>query len=305
MTRARVVLLTGGSGFIGSRLLGHLHAAGYRVEAPSRATLDLEDDTAVARFVGSLAPDIVVNLASPAMAYVSASTDADAAETMQRELRVAAALTAAVRPGTRFVQAGSMAEYGYSGRHPEGAPCRPVSVYGRAKFAASIAVLEACSAKDVDATVLRIFGAYGPGENSRRLFPQILAARDHDRPIDLSDGGQLRDFIHVDEVCETIARLIALPMRLSPIYNVGTGQAVTVRMAVERVAREAGIAPSRLHFGAMPRSALDEEILEADTNNLVNSLGWCPSQRFLAAEPLLLLEQRREWSTASSPHGNI
>lgn len=287
MTHRAVVLLTGGTGFIGARLIQHLHAAGYRVEAPSRATLDLEDEAAVARFANTLDPEIVVNLASPAMAYVKASTASDAAEATQRELRVATALTAAARPGTRFVQAGSMAEYGYGGRHVEDAPCHPVSVYGRAKLAASMAVLEACAAKELDATVLRIFGAYGPGENDKRLFPQILAARYHDRPVNLSDGRQLRDFVHVDDICETIVRLIALPTPLRPIYNVGTGQAVTVRMAVERIAREAGIAAARLQFGAMPRSVVDEEMLEADTGNLLEALDWCPPQRFLATAPLL------------------
>ena len=122
MTQAPVVFLTGGTGFIGARLLRHLHGAGYRVEAPSRARLDLEDEAAVARFVETLEPDIVVNLASPAMAYVRAQTPADAAEAARREITVAAALCAAVRPATRFVQAGSMAESGYSGRQAETAP---------------------------------------------------------------------------------------------------------------------------------------------------------------------------------------
>ena len=287
MTDRAIVLLTGGTGFIGARLVGHLRTVGYRVETPSRAILDLEDEAAVARCVDALGPNIVINLASPAMAYLRASTASEAAEAMQREVRVANALTAAARPGTRFVQAGSMAEYGSSGRHAEDAPCRPVSVYGRAKLAASMAALEACAAKGVDATVLRIFGAYGPGENDRRLFPQILAAQDHDRPIILSDGLQRRDFVHVDDVCETILRLIALPAPLRSIYNVGTGQAVTVRMAVERLAREAGIAPERLQFGAMPRSAVDEDVLEADTGTLLMALDWCPLQRFLASAPLL------------------
>ncbi|WP_404371415.1 NAD-dependent epimerase/dehydratase family protein [Sphingomonas sp. MMS24-J45] len=287
MTAPQTVLLTGGSGFIGAHLARHLYAAGYRVEAPPRATLDLEDPAAVARFVDTCGPDVVINLASPAMAYVRASTAAEAEDAKQRELRVALALTAAVRPGTRFVQAGSMAEYGYSGRHAEDAPCRPVSVYGRAKLAASLAVLEACAASGIDATVARIFGAYGPGENERRLFPQILAARYHDRPIDLSDGSQLRDFIHVDDVCTAIVRLIALPMPLQPVYNVGTGHAVSVRMAVERIAREAEITASRLHFGAMPRSVVDEEKLEADITNLLAALDWSPPQRFMATAPLL------------------
>ena len=287
MTDAPVVLLTGGTGFIGGRLIPHLRTAGYRVEAPSRAMLDLEDETAVARFVQALQPNIVVNLASPAMAYVRAQTPADAAEAARREITVAAALCAAVRPATRFIQAGSMAEYGYSGRHAETAPCHPVSVYGRAKLAASMAVVEARAARNVDATVLRIFGAYGPGENPKRLFPQILDARHHDRPIALSDGRQLRDFVHVDDVCETIVRLMALPTPLKPLYNVGTGQAVSVRMAVERIAQEAGIAPARLHFGAMPRSLVDEECLEADVDKLLESLDWSPPQRFLATAPLL------------------
>ena len=248
MTPRAVVILTGATGFIGAHLLRHLRAAGYRVEAPSRAMLDLEDAAVVARFADTLDPDIVINLASPAMAYVAASTVSDAAQAMRREVRVAQALTAAARPGTRFVQAGSMAEYGYGGRLVEDAPCRPVSVYGCAKLAASMAVLETGAAKALDATILRIFGAYGPGENARRLFPQILAAKAHDRPIDLSDGRQLRDFVQVDDICEAILRLIALPTPLRPIYNVGTGRAVSVRMAVERIAREAGIAAERLQI---------------------------------------------------------
>ncbi len=287
MTQERVVFVTGGTGFIGARLIRHLSAAGYRVAAPTRAMLDLEDDAAVAHFIAGVAPHVVINLASPAMAYIRAQTPEEAAEATRRELRATTALCNAVQPGTRFVQAGSMAEYGYSGRHAENAPCHPVSVYGRAKLAASMGVLEARAARNIDATVLRIFGAYGPGENPKRLVPQILDARHHDRPITLSDGHQLRDFVHVDDICETIVRLIALPTPLKPLYNVGTGHAVSVRAAVERIAREAGIAATRLHFDAMPRSVVDEECLEADIATLLEALNWSPPQRFLATAPLL------------------
>ena len=46
----------------------------------------------------------------------------------------------------------------------------------------------------------RIFFPFGPNDHPLRLFGRLLAATMDDRPVEVSDGSQRRDFIHVQDV---------------------------------------------------------------------------------------------------------
>lgn len=269
------VLVTGAGGFIGRRLVGTLLGRGHAVTPWNRSDVDLTDLQAVKAAIEHVRPRTVFHLASSSVAPHNQQEDS-----ISRDLAMTANLVATAQPGTVFIQAGSMAEYGASGRLREDHVCQPRTAYGRAKLACTEHALHRGEARGLQVRAARLFGVWGPGERSWRFIPTLLTKLRAGEPVALSDGSQRRDFIHVDDCCEVLVRIADLKHRSgSLLVNVGTGRAITLRMVCEQIANCLGADSALLRFGAVPRRETDEDVLEADTARLENLVNFVPRQR--------------------------
>jgi nucleoside-diphosphate-sugar epimerase len=292
----RRVLLSGASGFIGSRAIDPLLAAGYEVHALGRRpgdctevswhTVDLLDDPATAAVVRRIGADHLLHFAwytehgsfwsSPEnLAWVAAS------------LRLLRAFHEA--GGRRAVMAGTCAEYDWS---DAGGPCRelsdasgaatreaPATLYGTAKLATRM-VAEAY-AREVGLSLAwgRIFLLYGPGEDERRLVPQVARALLAGAEAPTSDGTQTRDLMHVEDVARAFVALLASAAE-GPV-NVASGEGVEIARVLALLGEATG-RPELLRLGALPRRAGEPERLVADAGRLRTEVGF---------EPRIALEQ--------------
>ena len=266
-------VVTGAGGFVGARLVAALAAADHPVAAWTRDTVDLADPAAVAAALAAARAGTVFHLAATPPHRIGEGWQAAAAE-----VAMLAHLIGGLPRGARLIVTGSMAEFGRPGRHDERAPCTPNTAYGFAKHACILHALAMRTLAGADVAVARLFGVYGPGEAPGRLIPHLVARLSAGAPVDLSDGSQVRDFVHVDDVC---AVLIALAAHAAPppLVNVGTGTGVAVRDLCLALATRLGADPALLRFGAVARRAVDEDLLVADTALLAASLGIVPPQR--------------------------
>lgn len=279
-------VLTGASGFLGSRLVGRL--AGEGVSRWTRERVDLCDSDAVAAAIAEDAPDTVFHLAADAVR----TPGADDPGIVTRNVAMAENLVRAVRPGARVIVAGSLTEYGRSGRLAETDSCTPQTAYNRGKLEAGRRAIALGAERGVEVIVARLFHLYGPGEPPHRLMPSLLAALEAGRPVALSDGLQRRDYLHVDDAADALiglARLDHVPEGEAPIVNVGTGEALMLRDVALWAARSLGVDPALLRFGERPRSPADEELLVADTGRLQRWLGAIPPARLMGEEPFAAL----------------
>lgn len=252
-----ITLVTGAAGFIGSNVARHFCIAGRRVVGCDRMRSggkwrnlvdvplhDLITPEALldwmARNAGSI--DLVVHLGA-----VSATTETDVDRITRENIRQSIDLwewcTQAAVP---LIYASSAATYG-NGAHgfaddesPDAlARLRPLNAYGWSKQ-----IVDRRITADVAAgrptppqwAGLKFFNVYGPGEDHkgemRSLVNKIIPVareggtvklfRSH-RP-DYVDGGQMRDFVYVDDVVSVIAWLAA-SLVASGLYNVGSGKA--------------------------------------------------------------------------------
>jgi nucleoside-diphosphate-sugar epimerase len=271
------LLVTGAGGFIGQRLVGLLRAQGRTVTGWTRADADLTQREAVAEALMALAPSTIFHLAASNAALAESDDRVPAAE-----VAMVANLAAAMPGGCRLLMTGSMAEYGYSGTLAENDPRAPRSTYGRAKAAASDHAVALAATGAHDLRVARLFGVYGPGEAARRLVPHLVAHLAVGQPVDLGDAEQVRDFVHVDDVCDRLIALAEAGVAPAPVVNIGTGVGVTVGDVARAVADRLGADHGLLRFGALPRRAIDEDVLVAETR-LLGALGAIPAQHWLAA----------------------
>jgi nucleoside-diphosphate-sugar epimerase len=268
-------VLTGAAGFIGRRLMARLAASGVAVDGWKRSDVDLLDADAVKLRLSEGPPPLIIHLASGAVAPQGDRSW----RCIATEVEMVANLVSAAPLGTRLLVAGSMAEYGRSGRLAETSACTPRTTYGIAKLAASLYALGPGREAGLDVCVARLFGIYGPGEADYRLLPSLRRGLAAGVPIPLSDGEQRRDFVHVDDACDSLVAISRLANWSFGVVNVGTGNALSVRDVAEWLVDEMGADRRLLRFGAVPRRETDEDLLEADTTRLKLLIGYVPPQR--------------------------
>ncbi len=288
-------MVAGATGFIGRRLVGHLRRAGIVVDAWAREgvpdPVDLSDSRSVKERLAHFHPDVVFHLAAAGARHVLAHDPRVIGINVEMVANVVAAARESA-PAARLVLAGSMAEYGDSACPlAEDAPCTPTTAYGIGKLAATRYALAYGPAAGLSVSVARLFGVYGPGEDPERLFPSLLGRLQERKPVNLSDGRQQRDFVHVDDACECLIRLARGNRVAAEVVNICTGEALAVRDIATWFAAAVGADPALLLFGTLPRSPGDSDVLVGDPTRLKARAGWTPPQRMAPGANFLRLLQ--------------
>ncbi len=278
------ILVTGASGFIGSRLAAALAREGHEVwgttlsggAVPSGIAgveLDLRDERQVAAAVAASRPEAIVHLAG--LSHVGRSWSAPA-EYFQVNVLGSHSLLA-VAAGRRILVASSAEVYGAvpEAEQPIGEerPLAPGTPYALTK--AALEVL----ARPAGAIVVRAFNVVGPGQSSEFALPafatQLAAIRAGEQEPVLAVGNLAarRDFVHVDDAVEAYRVLLA---RGEPgaVYNLGSGEATSVEQALAGLVELAGVAV-RVEADPARFRPLDMPLLVANAARL-RALGWRP-----------------------------
>jgi UDP-glucose 4-epimerase len=137
----------------------------------------------------------------------------------------------------RFVYASSKSAYGplpddtlINERHP----ARPTSCYGATKLAAELLLGAQALRGGPQATSLRFATIYAPGKAERHAGASVLSQLLDDafagRAVRIERGGdQVDDMIWVGDAAAGVVAAACSPGQLSPIYNISTGVAMTLR----------------------------------------------------------------------------
>ena len=242
-------LVTGGAGFIGSRLVHKLLDLGFRVNildnlsvgtrsaVDSRAHLiegDVRHRNDVELALKNV--DCVFHLAAQVSIRESFNkfyNDVD------NNLMGTLNLLRCLDPKTirHLMLASSMAVYADSpgpNPIPENYSKEPISPYGISKLAAECICKQVLAQKKIPFYALRYFNTFGIGQAYTPYVGVITIfitrLLQGDKPIIFGDGEQKRDFVHVDDIVEgTIKSLSGSP----GIYNLGTGRATSIKELAE------------------------------------------------------------------------
>lgn len=251
-----IVLVTGAAGFIGSNIARRLTQLGIRVVGSDRLGSDERwRNLAGAPLYDLLTPESVTDFLRsegdrvPAIVHmgaVSATTERDVDRIIRDNVRSSLDLWRwCSATGARFVYASSAATYGDGAQgfvdddSPEAlAALRPLNAYGWSKHLVDQRIVDDARRGLAPAqwAGLKFFNVYGPREDHKgdmrsvvnKIWPRVREGqtvelfRSH-RP-DFSDGGQLRDFVYVDDCVDVVEWLLRHPEH-SGLFNVGSGQA--------------------------------------------------------------------------------
>jgi UDP-glucose 4-epimerase len=233
------VLVTGGVGFIGRRVVRALLAAGADVTvADKRGAFP---DSAVRSVVGDLQdPEVVSQSVTPdteVIIHLAALTRVldsvkDPAGTYANNVGVTQSLLERARQcGTgTFLLASTNAVTGNVGSQVihEQMPVRPLTPYGATKAAAEMLVGSYAACYGMNGCSLRFTNVYGPGMAEKDSFvPRLMrAARDGHGVQVYGDGSMQRDLVHVDDIVDGI--FAAWEHQVTGPLILGAGESVTI-----------------------------------------------------------------------------
>lgn len=289
----KLVLVTGGAGFIGSNIARTALAAGtpvrvldslitgHREAVPEGAEFvlgDLRDPEVAAKACEGV--DVVFHEA--ALGSVARSVDNPVLTEECNVVGTINVLRAAQQAGVRrVVYASSSSAYGGVGEglQREDAVPHPRSPYAVSKLAAEYYCKVWTGLHGLSTVSLRYFNVFGPGQRSdsvyAAVFPRMIAALAEGRPPEVHwDGEQSRDFTFVgDVVAANLAAAAADARADGGVFNIGGGTPKTINQTLETISSVMGrwIDPVRT-----PMRVGDVRTSLADGSRAREILGWAP-----------------------------
>lgn len=294
MQKRKRVLITGGSGFLGSHLCERYLAEGYEVFCLDNLSTGREDNVAhlfrdgnfvfikydVTNYLhipGDL--DLILHFASPA-------SPIDYLEMPIQTLKVGSlgthkALGLAKAKNARFLLASTSEVYGDPLIHPQQEeywgnvnPIGYRGVYDEAKRFAEAMVMAYHRFHNLDTRIVRIFNTYGPRMrlDDGRALPTFMGQALRGEEITIfGDGSQTRSFCYVDDLVEGIYRLSQSDY-IYPV-NIGNPAEITILEFAREILKLTG-SSSRLIFTELPTD--DPKVRQPDISKAKEILGWEP-----------------------------
>ena len=288
-----LVLVTGGAGFIGPKLIGRLVERGDLVRVfddlstgslsniseliKTGAVEFIKGDVRDAKAVSEAAKgcNLIYHLAAQSLVPVSTERpDLDMEINIEGTLNV---LRAAKDIGSKVIFASSAAVYGKVTKTPtpEDEPLVPYSFYGLSKMAAENYCRIYSELFGVPTVTLRLFNIYGPGTNKGvmiDLYRRLL--RDPRRLEVLGTGNQLKDYLYIDDSVEALLMATERAACRGEAYNIGLGESYTVFQLAEMMLGILGLSGVEVKARGGVAWLGDVELTQPDVSKAERELGW-------------------------------
>ena len=321
----RSLLITGGAGFIGSNLVhfaldhtpdrlvvvdkltyaGSLLNLARPLADPRVAFVraDIVDRDAMARLFEDAAPAAVVNLA--AETHVDRSIDGPRPfidtnivgtfVLLDEARRYVASLDEPARSVFRFLHVSTDEVYGTLGERgafDEETPYAPNSPYAASKASADHLVRAYGHTFGLPVLITNCSNNYGPYQFPEKLIPLTILNALEGKPLPIyGDGGNVRDWLHVEDHCAGILQVLAQG-RAGEKYNIGGGNERTNVEVVDRICDALdAVKPARANPALRGRTYRDlktfvpdrpghDRRYAIDAAKIRRELGWAPRHAF-------------------------
>jgi UDP-glucose 4-epimerase len=292
--REKRVLVTGGSGFIGSHLVKSLLEMGAQVAVTVRygnlvknirladcwnciqvIEADLRNRGAL-QAVRRFDPECVFHLA----AYQDVGQSfLQIEECFDVNAKGTANLLDACEGTPKFVYISTSEVYGVQSSAPftEQMQPNPGSPYAVTKYAAETF----CRMKQRISTpgsivILRPFNAYGPYQSTKAIIPQLILKCLRSEAVETTQGEQTREFNFVADLVEGMITAAQHPGPLDGPVNLAGGEEIAIRDLVLRIAQLTN-SRSPIAIGALPHRPNEIWRMYGDSKRARSELGWKPS----------------------------
>lgn len=290
------ILVTGTTGFIGSKLAPQLSDLGHDIYCLERYVAgryvaggkkplktvfaDLNDHFTVRATIKSLQPEIIIHLAALTPVSFSYDRPYQALETnFIATVNLAETALREDRNLSQFIFAATSECYGNQTNFPvkENAHFHPNSPYGVSKVAAVEYLQYMHGAYDFPATMIFPFNSYGRNDSKHFVVERILTQMlNGEKQVCLGDPEPVRDFVYLTDHVEGYVKALGTKEAIGESFNICTGEGVKICDLAEKC-RELTDFKGDIVWGTIPSRPLDIMTLIGDNMKAKNVLGWRPT----------------------------
>tara|TARA_Y100000590_G_scaffold468142_1_gene649692 strand:+ start:803 stop:1750 length:948 start_codon:yes stop_codon:yes gene_type:complete len=124
----------------------------------------------------------------------------------------------------------------------ENEKCDPKSFYAISKYVSEKYLAELCKKYKIGWNILRFFNVYGPGQDLSRTDQGIVSIfldliRNNNKIVVQGSLNRFRDLIYIDDVINSIILLVKDKKHLNEIYNIGTGKKTTIKDLINKISK--------------------------------------------------------------------
>lgn len=245
------ILLTGTTGFIGSNLSRYYSQQDHEI-------IEYRRGSDLAEILRSERPDVIINCAGEIY---------DESKMIESNIIMVQTMLEYVKdnPKSEMIHLGSSSEYGKI-NYPssEEDPIDPIDMYSATKGAGTL-LCQAYSRKyKLNATVVRPYSVYGPGDRKFKLHHRIWKCFvDSEDSMNLFEG--MHDWIYIDDFVAGVD--LVLQSKGKPrgeIVNLGTGRMSSNFYIFQLFCKEFGFTPSNIILKQQFMKAADSSVWCAD-----------------------------------------
>ncbi len=300
MNSSKLILVTGGAGFVGSHLVESLLGEGFKVRVVDNLATGRRSNLAqVEGRYDWIDGDVAdFDVCRRAVEGVTCVFHQAAIPSVPRSVREPISshtngptatlnlLEAARQVGVeRFIFAASSSAYGETTelpKHEDMLP-QPLSPYAAGKLAGEAYVSVYARTMGLDGVSLRYFNIFGPRQDPSSPYSGVISLfsqrMSHGlRPTIFGDGTQSRDFTYVaNAVAANLAALRCPRPLLGAVYNVGTGQRISLLDVITAINTILG---TKLQPEFQPPRAGDVRDSQASLERIRQVLGYQPIVNF-------------------------
>lgn len=286
------ILITGGTGFIGSNLTRRLLSTGaeihllirrstnlWRLRGLARQPVlhycDLLDLKQIRKIFSEMKPQLLFHFATP-------SGHPDSPDQRVELISLCAIGTNHLLEASmefsveKFIHAGSSLEYGPKDKPiKESDVAAPKIFRGVAKQTATLLCQHYAQYFGLPAIVLRFFSIYGPWESPTRFIPTLLRYALSNETLPLTQFGVRHDFLFVEDAVDACLKAIEEETSPAEIFNIGSGAQWSNEEVVPLAEKITG-RKLNLKIGGHPGNPPDTSHWVADITKAATVLGWRP-----------------------------
>ena len=178
----------------------------------------------------------------------------------------------------RFIQVSTDEVYGpvLMGETDESSPILPTSPYAASKAAGELIAISYWRTYEYPVIITRGCNTYGPRQYPEKLIPLAIEKfRQSQMVPQYGNGEQIREWIHVEDHAEAILK-VAESGENGHIYNIGTGERISNKDLLAKIAKALGANPKLIH---QVEDRLAHDFRYAlDSSKIESVLGWHPSR---------------------------
>jgi UDP-glucose-4-epimerase GalE len=302
------VLVTGGAGYIGSQCCKTLSKMGFVPICLDNLSIGYEqlvkwgpfikgninDNKLIKDLIAKYQPVAVMHFAADALVSESVR---DPAKYYHNNVICSYELLNTLRQNgvKKIVFSSTCATYGNPIKIPiaEQHPQKPINPYGNTKLIIEMMLKDFKTAYGMQFVILRYFNASGADRDGQigeahkqetHLIPLLMRTALKKQPhlniygtdFDTKDGSAIRDYIHVEDLCDAHVKALEFLLTTSDSIevNLGTGQGLSVKEIVSAFER---LFNMKLPTKLMPRRDGDPPVLIANAKKAYDILKWIPS----------------------------